>query len=329
VEGRHKKVSRIAVLTSGGDAPGMNACVRAVVRTAINEGLSIFGIQGGYEGLVEGDIIPMSMRSVSNIIQRGGTILKTSRCETFYHKVGRKRAYDVLREWNIDGLIVIGGDGSFRGAHALCEEYRINIIGVPATIDNDIYGTDLTIGYDTAVNTALGLIDKIRDTAESHSRLFIVEVMGREAGFIALAVGICGGAEEILVPERRMSYEQLYEAIKVWSKAGKTSSLIVVAEGDELGNANQIAARLKKDYNIDCRVCILGHTQRGGSPTATDRLLASRLGYHAVLGLIEGKSDVMVGWVNNQIVFTPLEETWEKKKPLDEELLQIYKTLSR
>ncbi len=322
------KVNRIAVITSGGDAPGMNACIRAVVRTAINEGLTIFGISRGYEGLTENELIPLSRRSVSNIIQKGGTFLKTSRCESFYHKSGRKCATDSLKEWDIDGLIVIGGDGSFHGAHALSVEYGINVIGIPATIDNDIYGTDITIGYDTAIGTALDLIDKIRDTAASHDRLFIVEVMGRKSGFIALEVGICGGAEEILVPETKVTLEDLSKMVKTWERAGKTSSIVVVSEGDELGNAQSIAQSMKEKHNIDCHVCVLGHTQRGGSPTATDRLLASRLGYYAVIALKDGKSDIMVGWQNNSITYIPLLETWDKKKPLDAELMKIYRILS-
>ncbi|HPC36503.1 MAG TPA: 6-phosphofructokinase [Candidatus Marinimicrobia bacterium] len=321
-------LKRIAILTSGGDAPGMNACVRASVRTAIYDGIEVFGIYSGFEGLINGDIIPLNRRSVSNMIQKGGTFLKTSRSEAFRHKSGRKRAAENLIEWEIDGLIIIGGDGSFRGTHDLYEESGIQVVGIPATIDNDIYGTDLTIGYDTAVNTALDSIDKIRDTAASHDRLFVVEVMGRNAGFIALEVGICGGAEEILVPETKVTLEDLGNLIKTWAIAGKTSSLIVVAEGDELGNAHEIADKLYQKYHTICHVCVLGHTQRGGSPTATDRLLASRLGYHAVKALEDGKTDIMVGWVNNSATFIPLPESWEKKKPLDAELIKIYRILS-
>ncbi len=323
-----RKIQRIAVLTSGGDAPGMNAAIRSVVRTAINESISVFGINGGFEGLIEGEVMPLSRRSVSNIIQKGGTFLKTSRSESFRHSAGRKRAANVLGEWDISDLIVIGGDGSFHGAHALYAEHGINVIGIPGTIDNDIYGTDLTIGYDTAVHTALDSIDKIRDTAASHDRIFLVEVMGRHAGFIALEVGICGGAEEILVPETETTIDALGDLIKSWSKTGKTSSLIVVAEGHKLGSAYEIAAKLKKTFNVDFHVCVLGHTQRGGSPTATDRLLASRLGYHAVYALMEDKADVMVGWSNNHVTYTALPDTWEKKKPLDEELLKIYRIIS-
>jgi len=322
-------MKRIAVLTSGGDAPGMNACIRAVVRTAISEGLTIFGVHSGFEGILEGEFVPLSRRSVSNLIQKGGTFLKTSRCESFFHTSGRKRAADMLREWDIHGLVVIGGDGSFHGAHALSEEQGIRVVGVPGTIDNDIYGTDLTIGYDTAVNTAIDLIDKIRDTAASHDRIFIVEVMGRHAGFIALEVGICGGAEEILVPEKQVTLEDLGQSVQVWNKAGKTSSLIILAEGSSLGNANQVAQEIKSKYNVACHVCILGHTQRGGSPTSTDRILASRLGYHAVKALQAGQTDVMVGWQNNAVSHIPLPETWEKKKPLDSELLSIYRILAK
>ena len=319
---------KIAVMTSGGDAPGMNAGIRAVVRTAIYEGLSIFGIYGGYSGLINGDLMPLNRNSVSNIIQKGGTFLKTSRCETFRHKSGRKRAADMLKEWDIEGLIVIGGDGSFHGAHYLYEEQDVPVIGVPATIDNDIFGTDLTIGYDTAVTTALNSIDKIRDTATSHNRLFIVEVMGRNAGFIALEVGICGGAEEILVPERKSDLEKLGDEITTWSKSGKKSSLIVVAEGDDLGNANTIARKVKEKYNIESHVCVLGHTQRGGSPTATDRVLASRLGHHAVKQFIAGKEDIMVGWKSNKLNTIPLPDSWNKKKPLDKDLMELYSILS-
>lgn len=322
------EMKRLAVMTSGGDAPGMNACLRAVVRTAINEELTVFGIYNGYQGLIEGDLVPLSLRSVSNIIQKGGTFLKSSRCESFFHKSARKKGAEFLRERNINGMIIIGGDGSFRGAHAIHEEQGIRIVCIPATIDNDIFGTDLTIGYDTAVNTALDAIDKIRDTAASHDRLFLVEVMGRDAGFIALEVGICGGAEEILVPEKKSSFDDLFEMIKIWSQSGKTNSLVIVSEGDELGSAQHIAATMKGKYNIDCHVCVLGHTQRGGSPTANDRLLASRLGYHAVLAIKSGKFDIMVGWSNNKITYIPLPETWEKKKPLDAELLKIYRILS-
>ena len=323
-----QKIKRLAILTSGGDAPGMNAAIRAVVRTAIDEGIYVFGVYGGFEGLIQGEVMPLSRRSVSNIIQKGGTFLKTSRSEAFQHKAGRKRGADVLKEWDINDLIVIGGDGSFHGAHALYEEHKINVVGIPGTIDNDIFGTDLTIGYDTAVHTALDSIDKIRDTAASHDRIFLVEVMGRHAGFIALEVGICGGAEEILVPESDTSFESLGKMIKTWSKAGKTSSLMVVAEGHKLGSANEIATKLKEKFNVECHVCVLGHTQRGGSPTASDRLLSSRLGYHAVHALIKGKTDIMVGWTNNHITYTSLSETWEKKKPLDPELLKIYRILS-
>lgn len=322
------KEKKIAVMTSGGDAPGMNACVRSVVRTAIDEGVSIYGIYSGYTGLLEGDLMPLNRRSVSNIIQKGGTFLKTSRCETFRHEAGRKRGADVLREWGIDGLIVIGGDGSFHGAHELAEEHGIQVIGIPGTIDNDIYGTDLTIGYDTAVKTALESIDKIRDTAASHDRLFIVEVMGRDAGFIALEVGICGGAEEILVPETKSHIDELGQQVENWKKAGKNSSLIVVAEGDDLGNAHSIADKLYEKFHVKSHVCVLGHTQRGGTPTSSDRLLATQLGYYAVHGILEGKTDVMVGIINNKKVYTPLKESWENKKQLDTELLKIYRIMS-
>jgi len=318
----------IAVMTSGGDAPGMNAAIRAVVRTAIHQNLSVFGIYEGYNGLINGEIMPLNRRSVGNIIQKGGTFLKTSRCQTFKHKSGRRRAANKLEEWNINGLIVIGGDGSFKGAHYLHEEQDVPVIGIPATIDNDIYGTDQTIGYDTAVTTALDSIDKIRDTAASHNRLFIVEVMGRDAGFIAQYVGIAGGAEEILVPERKSDLEELGENIKMWEKAGKGSSLIVVAEGDDLGNAHTIAKKVKEEFGVESRICILGHTQRGGSPSAADRLLASRLGYYSVKKFQEGEEDVMLGWQNNEVNVVPLTHTWEKEKKLDKDLVEMYKILA-
>lgn len=321
-------ISRIGILTSGGDAPGMNPCIRSVVRTAIHHGCKVIGIQSGYAGLLEQELQEMNMRSVSNIIQRGGTILKTSRCKEMHEREGRAKAGRILRGHDINGLIVIGGDGSFHGAHLLYKEEGVNVIGLPGTIDNDLYGTDYTIGYDTAVNTALESIDKIRDTAASHDRLFLVEVMGRHAGFIALAVGIAGGAEEILIPETPTDVPALCERILNGIKKGKTSSIIVVAEGDEAGNALTIAEKLKNRTGLDSRVCILGHIQRGGSPGANDRVLATKLGYHAVNAILDGKTDVMVGEVNGDIHYTSLEDTWTKTKKFDQDLLELAKIMA-
>lgn len=318
----------IAVLTSGGDAPGMNACIRAVVRTGIYNQLNIFGVYRGYAGLLKNEFSPMGLRSVSNIIQRGGTILKTSRCPEFLTEEGRKAAAKVLDENHIDGLIAIGGDGTFRGAVELGKVWGGKIVGVPGTIDNDVYGTDYTIGFDTAVNTALDAIDKIRDTAEAFERVFLVEVMGRATGFISLAVGIGGGSEDIFVPGVNENIEKLSHRLVEERNKGKTSWIIVVAEGDEAGGAFKIASQIKKLNNLDCRVCVLGHTQRGGSPTAKDRLLASKLGAFAVESLLKGENGKMVGEAGQQLVLVPLIETWQKKKPLDNYLLGLSKILS-
>ncbi|MDZ7260917.1 MAG: 6-phosphofructokinase [candidate division KSB1 bacterium] len=316
-------MTRIGVLTSGGDAPGMNACIRAIVRTGIFNGCKVIGIHRGYTGLLNQELSEMSLRSVSNTIQQGGTILKTSRCPEFLEPQGRAKAGRILRAHNIDGLIIIGGDGSFQGAHLLYLEENIPVIGVPGTIDNDLYGTDFTIGYDTAVNTALESIDKIRDTAASHDRLFLVEVMGRRSGFIGIEVGIAGGAEEILIPETPTDVNALCQRIVENIRKGKTSNIIVVAEGNAAGSAIELGEKIKNQIGLDYRVCILGHIQRGGSPSARDRVLATKLGYAAVNALLEGKTDVMVGEINNQLCYTPLEATWTKKKPVDQELLKL------
>lgn len=286
------------------------------------------GIRRGYAGMLAGEFEEMNHGSVSNIIQLGGTILKTGRCEEFYHPEGRAMAAARVREAGIEGLVAIGGDGTFRGAHALWQEHGLPIIGVPATIDNDVYGTDTTIGYDTAVNTALDAIDRIRDTATSLDRLFFVEVMGRQAGFIALAVGAAGGAEMILVPELDTSVQEIYETIAAGRERGKTSSIVVVAEGDEEGGALEIARKVRELGPIECRATILGHTQRGGRPTAHDRILASQLGAAAVEALMEGDSDNMVGRIHNSIVRTPLAETWGKKKPFDRKLYKLASALA-
>ncbi len=324
-----KKVNRIAVLTSGGDSPGMNAAVRAVVRTGLYYGLEVFGIMRGYQGLIEDDIFKMESRSVANIIQRGGTILKTARCKEFYTPEGRKKGYEVLRKRGIDGLVIIGGDGSFKGAMALSKEYDIPCIGLAGTIDKDIAGTDFTIGFDTAVNTAIEAIDKIRDTADAHDRLFIVEVMGRDAGYIALHSGIATGAENILIPERKTNINAVIDSLVEKERRRKLVNIIVVAEGDEIGGANEVARLVKEKLpNLDTRVCILGHIQRGGSPTGIDRLIASRMGYHAVECLIEGRHNVFVGIQNNRMNYIPLESVGKKKGTISEEWMKIVKILA-
>ena len=321
-------ISRIGLLTSGGDAPGMNSCIRSVVRTAISRDCEVIGIERGYAGLLEQEMREMTLRSVSNIIQRGGTILKTSRCDQMFEREGRAKAGRILRGNDIHGLIIIGGDGSFRGAHLLYKEEGIPVVGLPGTIDNDLYGTDYTIGYDSAVNTALESIDKIRDTAASHERLFFVEVMGHRSGFIAIEVGIAGGAEEILIPETSTNIPDLCDRILSGIKRGKTSSIIVVAEGDEAGNAINIANKVKTRTGLDSRVCILGHIQRGGSPSANDRVLSTKLGFHAANAIVDGKRDVMVGEIHGKIYYTPLQETWTKSKPINQEYLELAKIMA-
>ncbi|MGZ5287377.1 MAG: 6-phosphofructokinase [Flavisolibacter sp.] len=324
-----KKVSRIGVLTSGGDSPGMNAAIRAVVRTGIYYGLEVFGIMRGYQGLIEDDIFQMESRSVANIIQRGGTILKTARCKIFHKPEGRKLAYEVLQKRGIDGLVIIGGDGSFRGAVEFSKEYDIPCIGLAGTIDKDIYGTDFTIGFDTAVNTAVEAIDKIRDTADAHDRLFIIEVMGRDAGYIALHSGIATGAENILIPERKTDLEALILSLEEKEKRKKLVNLIVVAEGDEYGGADEVAKLVKERLpQTEMRVVILGHIQRGGSPTCLDRLIASRMGYHAVECLMEGKHNVFVGIMNNKMNYVPLENVGKRRGTISEEWMKIVKILA-
>lgn len=322
------KPKNIALLTSGGDAPGMNAAIRAVVRIGTASGVKVIGIRRGYQGLLSEDFRDFGPRDVSNIIQRGGTILKTSRCKEFETKEGLLRAKEILERNQIDGLIVIGGNGTYRGAYDLSKVWKGKIIGVPGTIDNDIYGTDFTIGYDTAVNTALQAIDKIRDTAESHERMFLVEVMGRHAGFIALDVGISGGAEEILVPEIRTNLQAISKQLCEANLAGKASSLIIVAEGEKEGGAFKIAEKLKKLSGNEYRVVVLGHLQRGGIPTAMDRKIATELGAFAVMQILKGKSGVAVGKVKNSLVTTPLKQTWSNKKKLDPFLLKILPILA-
>ncbi len=322
-------MKRIAVFTSGGDAPGMNACVRSVVRTALYNGLDVYGIRYGYNGLIEGDLFPMNSYSVSNILQRGGTILKSARSEEFRTKEGRKRAFDKLKEKKIEGIVAIGGDGTFTGAKIFHEEFGMPMIGIPGTIDNDLYGTDYTIGFDTAVNTALHAIDNIRDTANSHDRVFFVEVMGRKTGYIALHCGIGGGAELVMVPETNTGIDDVITTLETGRDKKKTSAIVIVAEGDEQGDAHTVAAKVKKKLPfLDIRVSTLGHLQRGGSPTSRDRILASRLGMHAVEGLINGKSAHMVGVIDNQLVYHSLEDAITKDKPLRDDLLHLVGVLN-
>ncbi len=324
-----QKVTKIGVLTSGGDSPGMNAAIRAVVRTGLYYNLDVFGIVRGYSGMIEDDIFQMDSKSVANIIQRGGTILKTARSKEFMEYEGRQKAYDNLKKHGIDGLVIIGGDGSFRGAQRFSNEFDIPCIGLPGTIDKDIAGTDFTIGFDTAVNTAIEAIDKIRDTADAHDRLFIVEVMGRDAGYIALYSGISTGAENILIPETKTDINEIIRSLGEKEKRKKLVNLIVVAEGDEYGGAQQVADILKKSLpNLDTRVCILGHIQRGGSPSALDRMIASRMGYHAVECLIEGKHNVMVGVVNNKMHYTPLDNAVKAKQRISQDWLKVVKILA-
>lgn len=301
------KIKNIGVLTSGGDAPGMNAAIRAVVRAAIYHDLKVTGVLRGYEGLINGDFIEMDRKSVANIIQRGGTILKTARSDEFRTKEGRDKAYTQLKQHEIDALIVIGGDGTFTGAHLLTTEFDFPVIGLPGTIDNDLEGTDFTIGYDTAINTVVNAVDKIRDTAESHDRLFIVEVMGRDSGLIALRSGIGVGAEAIMIPEANMGIDGLVQRLETGRK-DKSSKIIVVAEGDEMGGGFNVGEVLKEKFpHYDIRVSVLGHIQRGGRPSCMDRVLASRLGVTAVEGLLQGQSGVMVGQKNREILFTPFD----------------------
>jgi 6-phosphofructokinase 1 len=319
---------RIGILTSGGDAPGMNACIRAVVRTAIYHDLEVVGIMRGYAGLINGEMTEMDVSSVSNIVQRGGTILKTARSEEFRTPEGRAKAAANLRRWAVDGLITIGGDGTYRGASDLSREWDVAVVGVPGTIDNDICGTDFTIGYDTATNIALDAVDRIRDTAASHERVFFIEVMGRDAGFIALDVGVAGGAEVILIPEIPTDIDRMCRVLTAGRERGKTSSIVVVAEGDEAGGAYEIAEEVKERTGLDYRVTVLGHIQRGGSPTVRDRVLASKLGAAAVESLKDGTSNVMVGEVHGKLEFTQLETIWSHRKGVDMNLYRLGEMLS-
>ncbi len=321
-------MKRIGVYCSGGDAPGMNAALRAVVRVAISYQLEVYAIPSGYVGMIEGGYYPLTLRDMANIIQCGGTIIKTGRSSDFMKPEGRARAAEQLRQNNIDGLICIGGDGSFTGAHALWLEHKIPVVGVPGTIDNDIFGTDNTIGFDTAVNTALEAIDRIRDTAASHDRLFIVEVMGRNSGFIAAHVGLAGGAEEIFTPDFVTPVDQAIEKIKAGMAKGKRSSILITAEGQKPGRAYDLAEAIRKKSGFDAKVCILGHQQRGGSPTATDRILASRLGGAAVDLLRAGETDCMVGVNGENIVKVDFHTAVNTEKKLPPYYLKLASVLS-
>lgn len=324
-----KKVSKIGVLTSGGDSPGMNAAIRAVVRTGIYHGLEVYGIMRGYQGMIEDDIFKMESRSVANIIQRGGTVLKTARCKEFFEYEGRKKAAENLKRREIDALVIIGGDGSFRGAVKFSEEFDIPCIGLAGTIDKDIYGTDFTIGFDTAVNTAVEAIDKIRDTMDAHDRIFIIEVMGRDAGYIALHSGIATGAENILIPERKTDMNDIIASLQEKERRKKLVNLIVVAEGDDFGGANEVQRVLQQNLpKAEIRVAILGHIQRGGAPTCIDRLIASRMGFHAVESLMIGRFNVFVGILNNKMHYIPLENAVKNKGRISEEWMKIVKILA-
>lgn len=324
-----KKVTKIGVMTSGGDSPGMNACIRAVVRTGLYHNLEVFGITRGYAGMIDDDIHQMDSRSVANIIQRGGTILKTARCKEFMTAEGRKKAYENLKKRGINGLIIIGGDGSFKGAQIFSHEFDIPCIGIPGTIDKDIAGTDFTIGFDTAVNTAVEAIDKIRDTADAHDRLFIIEVMGRDAGYIALHSGIGTGAEHILIPEKKTDVEAVLSSLQEKERRKKLVNIVVLAEGDDFGGANHLATVVKERIpGFDVRVAILGHIQRGGAPSSMDRLIASRMGYSAVECLLEGRFNVMVGIMNNKMHYTPLDNAVKAKQKISDEWMKIVKILA-
>jgi len=325
-----KKINKIGVLTSGGDAPGMNAAIRAVVRSCSYYNIECVGIYRGYQGMIEGDFEQLSSRNVSNIVSRGGTILKSARSKEFRTKEGREKAYDQLKKAEIDAVVLIGGDGTFTGGMIFNKEFNFPCIGIPGTIDNDIFGTNRTIGYDTALNTAVEVIDKIRDTASSHNRLFFIEVMGRDAGFIALNAGVGAGAEEILIPEEDLGLERLLETLKRSKRSGKSSSIVVVSEGDKIGKnvfelANYVEENLPK---YDVRVSVLGHMQRGGSPSCFDRVLATRLGVKSVELLLDNQTNLMVGIINDEIVTTDLEKGVKEHHNINKELLRVSDIMS-
>lgn len=326
----NKSIKKVGIITSGGDAPGMNAAIRAVVRACSYYKVECVGFYRGYQGMIEGDYITLDARSVKNIISKGGTILKSARSNEFRTKEGRKKAYESIKKADVDGLILIGGDGTFTGGVVFGKEYNIPFIGIPGTIDNDIAGTSFTIGYDTALNTVVEAIDKIRDTASSHNRLFFIEVMGRDAGFIALNAGVGAGAEEILIPEEDLGLERLLESLKKSKRSGKTSSIVVVSEGDKIGkNVFELAEYVSENLpDYEARVSVLGHMQRGGSPSCFDRVLASRLGVKAVEELLDGKSNQMVGLIKNRVTTTNIEEAIKRTHDINRELLRISDILS-
>ena len=324
-----QSVKCIGILTSGGDAPGMNAAIRAVTRTAIYNNIEVKGIYRGYKGLITEEIVPFKTNSVSNIIQQGGTILKTARSDEFLSAEGRKLAYENILKHKIDALVVIGGDGTLTGASIFASEYNIPIVGLPGTIDNDLLGTDVTIGYNTALNTVVEAVDKIRDTASSHERLFFIEVMGRNCGALALNSAIAAGAEAAIIPEISIEKDQLHEFISQGFRKSKNSSLVLVAESEITGGALQLAERVKNQYpQYDVRVSILGHLQRGGSPTAQDRILASRMGYSAIQALLESQRNIMIGVRNEEIVYVPFSKAIKKEKPINPDLVNLLRVLS-
>jgi len=325
-----KNIKRIAVFTSGGDAPGMNAAVRAVVRTATFHDLHIYGIFRGYQGMIEGNIKRLETKDVGNIIHRGGTILKTARSEDFRTPKGRKAAYESLLAHDIDGCVAIGGNGTFTGADIFSKEYGIPFVGVPGTIDNDLFGTDYTIGFDTAVNTAVEAVDRIRDTADSHNRLFFVEVMGRHTGFIALKTAIGSGAACCMIPETEISIDKLIQTLQKGAKRKKLFSLVIVAEGNQNGGATELAKMVTEKFDYyDAKVTIIGHLQRGGAPSGMDRLLASQMGFAAVEGLLNGKKNVMAGIINQKIEYTPFEDAINKSKIPDQDLIRMSEILAQ
>ena len=326
----NQSIKRIGVLTSGGDSPGMNAAIRSVVRTSAFHGLECTAVYRGYQGLIDGDFKEFNARSVNNIIQKGGTILKSARCEDFRTSEGRKKAFENMQKAGMDALVVIGGNGSLTGAQKLNEEFGFPVMGIPGTIDNDILGTDYTIGFDTAINTVVEAIDKIRDTASSHNRLFFVEVMGRDVGLVALNSGVGAGAEEILIPEQNLGLDRMLESLKHSKESGKSSSIVVVAEGDKTGkNVFELKEYVEKHLPIyDVRVSVLGHMQRGGSPTCFDRVLASRMGVKAVESLMEGKTNYMIGIENNKMVLTPIDYAISGLTPIDQELVRVSDIMS-
>lgn len=325
-----KAINNIGVLTSGGDSPGMNAAIRAVVRTALQRGLKVTGIRRGYEGMIEGDMVPLDTASVGNIIHRGGTILRTARSKRFLEAEGRSQALAQLERYGVDALVVIGGDGTFCGAHVFWKETGLPVVGLPGTIDNDLAGTDLTIGYDTALNTVVEAVDKIRDTADSTNYLFLVEVMGKDAGFIALNSAIAGGAEAVLIPETKTDINALVERLHHGWRNNKTTNIVIVAEGDDFGGAAEVAEVVRKEVpQYNTRVTILGHIQRGGNPSCRDRVLASRLGFEAVQALLDGRTDTHIGLVNNEVLYTPFEQAVKSSSKLNMRYLELAEILGK